>query len=80
LGVLPLLFGKVRPMPAKIAMKAENHSKEGPINTTVGKSGISGLDNVDSIPAPLFNLHFDIVVGGSKDENGGSQIKLMLIN
>ena len=27
-------------MPAKIAMKAENHSKEGTINTTVGKSGV----------------------------------------
>ena len=35
-----LSFGGVRPMPAKTAMKAENHSKEGPINTTVGKSGV----------------------------------------
>ena len=26
-------------MPAKTAMKAENQSKEGPINTTVSKSG-----------------------------------------
>ena len=40
LGVLFLLFGGVWPMPAKTAMKAENHRKEGPINTTVGKSGV----------------------------------------
>ena len=26
--------------PDKTAKKAENHSKEGPINTTVGKSGL----------------------------------------
>ena len=25
--------------PAKTVKKAENHSKEGPLNTTVGKSG-----------------------------------------
>ena len=29
----------LRPTPAKTAEKAENHSKEGPINTTIGKSG-----------------------------------------
>ena len=28
-------------MPAKTAKKAENHVKEGPINVTVGKSGVS---------------------------------------
>ena len=28
-----------RPTPVKTAEKAENHSKEGPMNTTVGKSG-----------------------------------------
>ena len=39
LGVLFLLFGGVQPMPAKTAIEADNHSKEGPINTTVGKSG-----------------------------------------
>ena len=39
LGVLFLLFGRVRPMPAKTALKVENHSKEGHINTTVGKTG-----------------------------------------
>ena len=38
-GVLFLLFRGVRAMPAKTAMKAENHSREGPINTTIGKSG-----------------------------------------
>jgi hypothetical protein len=38
LGVLFLSFRGVQPKPAKTAMKAENHSKEGPINTTVGKS------------------------------------------
>ena len=27
-------------MPAKTAKKAENYGKEGPINTTVGKSGV----------------------------------------
>ena len=39
MGVLSLLLGRVQPMPAKTAMKAENHSKEGPKNTTVSKSG-----------------------------------------
>ena len=32
-------------MPAKTAKKVENHSKEGPINTTVGKSVITQLMN-----------------------------------
>ena len=36
-GVLFLLFRGVRPVPAKTAMEAEKHSKEGSINTTVGK-------------------------------------------
>ena len=31
-------------MPAKTVKKAENHSKEGPINRTVGKSGILTID------------------------------------
>ena len=35
LGVFFLLFGGVLLMAAKTATKAENHSKEGPINTTV---------------------------------------------
>ena len=30
-------------MPAKTAKKAENHSKEGPINTSIGKSRIQTL-------------------------------------
>ena len=30
----------VQPTPAKTSKKAENHSKEGHKNTTVGKSGI----------------------------------------
>ena len=38
LGVLLLLFRGVWPMPAKTAMKADNHNKEGPINTTVSES------------------------------------------
>jgi hypothetical protein len=38
LSVLFLLFGEGRPTPAKTAMKAENHCKESPINTSVGKS------------------------------------------
>ena len=33
------IFWRVRPMPAKTPEKAENQSKEGPMNTTVGKSG-----------------------------------------
>ena len=33
------IFRGVWPMPARIAKKAENYSKEGPINTTVGKYG-----------------------------------------
>ena len=37
LGVLFLLFEGVWPTPDKTAMKAENHSKEGPINTNVAK-------------------------------------------
>ena len=32
--------GEGRPMLAKTAENVENHRKEGPINTTVGKSGI----------------------------------------
>ena len=43
LGVLFLLSGGMQPTPAKIAMKAENHSKEGPINTILGKSWIHSL-------------------------------------
>ena len=39
LGVLFPLFGGVWPTPAKTAMKTENHSKGGPINTTLGKFG-----------------------------------------
>ena len=31
----------LRPLPAKTAEKAKNHRREGPINTTVRKSGIS---------------------------------------
>ena len=38
------IFVEVQPMPAKTAMKAENHRKEGPINTIVGKSGSRSLD------------------------------------
>ena len=38
LGVLFLLFEGMRPTPAKTAMKAENHSNKGLINTTVGES------------------------------------------
>ena len=33
-------FQGVLPMPTKTAKKAENHSQEGPINATVGKSWI----------------------------------------
>ena len=33
----------MQPPPAKTAEKAQNHSKEGPINATVGKSGFSPL-------------------------------------
>ena len=32
------IFIGVRPLPAKTAKEAENHSKEGPINTTVDES------------------------------------------
>ena len=39
LGVLFLSFMGVQPTPAKTTKKAEKHSKGGPINTTVGKSG-----------------------------------------
>ena len=41
--VLFVSFGVVQPTPSKTANKAENHSKEGPINTTVGKSGVTIL-------------------------------------
>ena len=40
LGILFLLFRGVQPTPARTDMKAENNSKESPINTTVGKSGM----------------------------------------
>ena len=33
-------FWGVQPIPDKTAKKVENQSKEGPINTTVGKSGL----------------------------------------
>ena len=35
------IFWRVRPMPAKTPEKAENQSKEGPMNTTVGKFWVS---------------------------------------
>ena len=38
--VIEILEPQMRPTPAKTAEKAENHSKEGPINTTVCKSGV----------------------------------------
>ena len=34
------IFGRVQPTTAKSAKKAENHSKEEPINTTLGKAWI----------------------------------------
>jgi len=34
-----LIFWVVWPMPYKTAKKAANHSKEGPINATISKSG-----------------------------------------
>ena len=37
-GVLSLSFTKVWPTLAKSAKTAENHNKEGPINTYIGKS------------------------------------------
>ena len=40
LGVLFLIFRGVRPTPAKTAMKAKNHNKEGPKDTIVGKFGV----------------------------------------
>ena len=40
-GVIFLVFEGMRPKPAKTATKAQNHSKEGPINTTVGKSRVT---------------------------------------
>ena len=52
----------VWPMPTKTAKKAENHSKEGPINTTVGKSGIDiQVTKVTQNPQS-FLLHW--VLGG----------------
>ena len=39
------IFRMVRPIPSETAKKAENNSKEGHINTTVGKSGGNPLDS-----------------------------------
>ena len=34
------IFREMRPKPANSAKRAEKHSKESPINITVGKSGV----------------------------------------
>ena len=43
--------GGDQPVPAKTAEKTENNSKGGPIDTTVGKSGIAS-----AVPPPLMNM------------------------
>ena len=51
LGVLFLLFMGVRPFSVKIALRAENHSKIDPLNTTVG--------NIQTNNIPLYKpMHF----------------------
>ena len=48
-GYFFLLFGGKRPSLAKTNMKAENHSKEGPLDTTVGKSGVGSWPKIQKI-------------------------------
>ena len=57
LAALFLLCGGVRPTPANNAMK--NHSIEGSINTTVGKSGFETSQNITLTIRNIWQKKFD---------------------